>query len=187
MAILTEGTWPCKILSASTGADYRNLFAVQINCELIEGPDKGKRVTYEQSVDAKSAKYVGPSCKAIGWQGITLDSLADDVAKWISKTGGVSTVDIKHFDLKKPEAIAKAEARGEPAKFAKANAIGRGAKPLTAASVESKSDADAALRSFMGAGGTPEAGHADDDEIPFTVSSMSADVSAISRVLRGAL
>lgn len=186
MALIHEGTWPCKILAASIGNDYRNLFAVQINVEIVDGPDKGKRVTYEQTVDAKTAKYVGPSCKAIGWQGVTLDTLADDCVKWIAKSGGLSIVEIRWFDLKKPEAIAKAEARGEPPKFAKANAIGRGAQPLKAATAESKADADAAIRSFMGGGSDAPPVADDDDQVPFaTVSTI--DRTAIARMLRGAL
>ena len=187
MTILSEGTWPCKVLSASTGNNYRNLYAVQVNVELTDGPDKGKRTTYEQEVDNKSSKYVNPSCKAIGWQGVTLKTLADDCAKWIAKTGGATTVDIKHFNLKKPEAIAKAEARGEPPKFAKANAIGRGAVPLTAPSTDAQNDADAAMRAFAGdtggggwSGDTPPS----TDDIPFVSCAISADVNPIAAVLR---
>lgn len=181
MAILTEGTWPCKILSATRDG---NPVVVRVNVQFTEGPDKGKGGTYEQIVDARSAKYVAPSCQAIGWQGVTLDTLADDCAKWIAKTGGASTADVKHFDLKNPEAIAKAAARGEPPKFAKVNAIGRGAKPLPKATAESKADADAALRNFMGGGGGAAPSGSDDEEIPFASSAFGHDINPIAKVLR---
>lgn len=193
MTILSEGTWPCKVLSASTGNNYRQLYAVQVNVELTDGPDKGKRTTYEQEVDNKSSKYVNPSCKAIGWQGVTLKTLTDDCAKWIAKAGGTTTVDIKHFPLKKEEAIAKAISRAQAAGeapylfFAKANAIGRGAVPLTAPSTDAQNDADAAMRAFAGdtggggwSGDTPPS----TDDIPFASCAISDDVNPIAAVLR---
>jgi hypothetical protein len=121
---------------------------------------------YEGRVDGgRSMPFIARSLKAIGWQGKTLRTLVDDVTTWIAKTGGKTTCEIKHWEIK------KGERAGE--KFAKVNGLGGGAKPLAAMSSATMIDADEALARAMGDSG--DSGHPFDaphpadsnDEIPF--------------------
>jgi hypothetical protein len=177
MATLSEGIFPCLVLDGFFGVDDKNSPIARINVQITDGPDKGQRCTYEDQVNAKSALYVGRSCRAVGWRGVNLETLADDVAAWVAKTGGKSTVEIKHIEIK------NGKRAGEI--WAKPNSIGRGPKPLAAAKGETLADANEAMRRAMEAdGGAPEdeAGRSGDD-IPF-VSCSSREPSAIAKVLR---
>ena len=183
-----EGIWTCKVLSAKAGDDAKGLYTVQINIELTEGSSKGRRMTYEQTVDARSAPYVGSSAKAVGWKGATLATLSADCDAWAAATGGTSTVEVKRFAIKNEERKAKMIARGEEPIFAKANAIGRGSKPVQAPKPQSQKDADDAMRAAMGdtggwAGDAPAVAPPEDD-IPFASCAISADVNPIAAVLR---
>src|SRR6185312_1833587 len=100
MSLLAEGIWPCTVLSANAGQNDKGAPQVQINVRIDDGPSKGRQCTYEDQVNNKSAPYIGRSCKAVGWRGHSLVSLHDDAVKWIAETGGKSTVEIKHLEIK---------------------------------------------------------------------------------------
>lgn len=189
MALKAEGIWGCTVLGGKAGTNEKNIPTVQINVQITDGPSAGHRCTYEDVVDAKSAKYVAWSLNAVGWKGQTLKTLEADVTEWIAKTGGASTVEIKHLEIKNGKNAGKI--------WDKVNGIGRGAaraiKPIEG---EALNDADAALREFAGAppddnmndhGGAPpdDAPHAaDSDDIPFASCSVTRDVNPIAKVLR---
>lgn len=176
MATLSEGIWPCTVLDGFFGVDDKNSPIARINVQITDGPDKGQRCTYEDQVNTKSALYVGRSCRAAGWKGVNLETLAADVAAWVAKTGGKSTVEIKHIEIK------NGKRAGEI--WAKPNSIGRGPKPLAAAKGETLDDANEAMRRAMEAdGATPVDDSGPTDDIPFASSSMSHDVSPIAKVL----
>jgi hypothetical protein len=152
MALKAEGIWGCTVLGGKAGTNENNVPTVQINVQITDGPSAGQRCTWEDVVDAKSAKYVAWSLNAVGWKGQTLKTLEDDITAWIAKTGGASTVEIKHLEIKNGKNAGKI--------WDKVNGIGRGAaraiKPIAGAAL---ADADAALREFSGG--------ADEDSIPF--------------------
>lgn len=174
-----EGIWPCTVISGTFGENEGSP-QVQINVKITDGPSKGKYCTYEDQVNGKSALYISRSCSAVGWRGHNLATLSDDIAEWIKKTGGATTVEIKHIELKRGKKYDKwieEGGRGKPPIWAKANAIGRGNRPLTPPSKSNLDDANDAMRRAMEADGTapqggpppddvPHAGGADDD-IPF--------------------
>lgn len=170
---LAEGIWPAVALYAKYGGDD-DVPRVQITAKISDGPNKGAHVTYEDEVNNRSALYIQRSCRAVGWRGVSLTSLKDDVAAWIEKTGGETSVEVKHIEIKKGKNLGKI--------WAKPNSIGRGPRALKPLSQERISDADEAMRRAMeldgATGGTPppdDVPPAGDDDIPFITSSMAYD------------
>jgi hypothetical protein len=169
MSEIAEGFWPCKVIDGFYGDNDKNIPIVRINVELTEGEHKGQRFSYEEPVNNKQAPYIARTCKAVGWQCRDLETLKADVAEWIKKTGGESTLEIKHFVRKTGTKIGTT--------WAKPNSIGRGPKPLKASSAENRADANAALLAALAeqeqyeAGGGPPRDDipppGDDDSIPF--------------------
>lgn len=178
MALLTEGTWPCTIVDGMAG-DSGGIITVRINVQITDGPDKGRRCTYEDTVNTKSAPYIGRSCKAAGWRGGSLTTLADDIAKATAKAPIASMVEVRHIEIKKGKKYdAWVAAGSKPANrpiWDKVNSIGRGPKPLAPAQGEALKDADDAMRAAMAEIGDNPPPDADfggnaagpDDEIPF--------------------
>ncbi len=102
MANLTEGDWTCTVLGATTGMDDNEQIVVRINVKIDDGPDAGRSCTYEDTINPKSALYISRSCKAVGWRGVHItETLTADVADWVEKTGGKSTVTVEHLIIKK--------------------------------------------------------------------------------------
>lgn len=165
-----EGIWKCNVLGGEAAADDKDVMRVRINVEIAEGPDKGRKVTYEDQINNKSAKYIAQSAKAVGWRGGRLeDTFRGDVDAWIKSTGGVSTVEIKHLEIKSGKNAGKI--------WGKPNSIGRGPKPLKAPSRASADDADEAMRAALaeagGGGGYDDAPPPGDDDLPFISCSMA--------------
>lgn len=133
----TEGIWSCDVLSAAFGEDDRGAPQVQINVRITDGPDKGQLAAYEDQVNTKSAPYVARTCKAVGWVGIDIRTLAEDVASWIEKTGGQSTVEIKHLQIR------SGKRAGEI--WDKVSSIGKGPRVLKQVSSEMADDVNRAL------------------------------------------
>jgi hypothetical protein len=149
------GIWGCDVLSASFGANDKNVPVVQINVRINNGPSSGQLATYEDEVNARSAKYIKYSVESVGGDGMRLENLPKDVDAWIKKTGGKSTVEIKHIEIK------NGKRAGEI--WDKANSIGRGApRVLQAPSQQALKDAADAMRAVAG-----DAPDADSDEAPF--------------------
>ncbi len=186
----TEGIFGCTIINGKAG-EADGVLAVQITAQITDGPDKGQRCTYEDTVNAQSAKYVGWSCTAVGWKGEKLETLEKDIEAWIAKTGGASTVEIKHIEIKRGKAFEKWEASGRTGPrpvWDKVAGIGRGAaKPLKAPSASTLKDANGYMREAMGDPGGPppdDVPHAgDSDDIPFLTCAMR-EPSAVAKVLR---
>ncbi len=147
MALKAEGIWQCTVLGANYGENPAKpgVTGVQINVKIDEGPSKGQCCTYEDEVNSRSALYIGRSCRAVGWKGgpsgDDLDTLKADVAAWVEKTGGKSTIEIKHIT------IGKGKRAGEI--WDKPNSVGRGPKPLAAPSSTAATDARDAMRRAM--------------------------------------
>lgn len=161
-----EGIWECDVLGASAGADDKGVPNVQINVRITSGPSSGTPCTYEDRVDGKSALYVGRSLRAVGWKGVTLKTVKEDVDAWIASSGGKSTVEIKHIEIK------NGKRAGEI--WDKPNSIGRGPRVLKPLENDLLSDADEALRRAAEAEGAapndddvPHAADADPDSLPF--------------------
>jgi len=203
MSQLEEGNFPFVVTSASYGADDRGVPIVQINGKFTEGPNSGRTTTYQDEINAKSALYVGRSCRAVGWKGVELEMLAADTEVWIKATGGATTAEIRHIELKRGKKYDKwqnehakwfeAGRKGEepqPPIWDKCNSIGFGAKPLVTPKKDVTEDANAAMRRAMAedapAGGAA-ASNAPDDDLPFVVSCSTIGLGEIARVLRGAL
>jgi len=184
-----EGIWKCVVLGGEAAANDKDIMCVRINAQIDEGPDKGRRVTYEDQVNNKSARYIAQSARAVGWTGDSLKTFRDDVDAWVKRTGGVSTVEIKHIEIKTGKNAGKI--------WGKANSIGRGPRPLKAPSRETIDDADDAMRRALageGASYPPDTGDRgapppDDipppgeDDIPFLSLSLAADRAQIAKVL----
>ena len=196
---IEEGMWPCTVLHGKFGEDDKGSPQVQIHVRIDEATTrdgksaKGRVVVYEDQVNNKSALYVSRTCRAVGWTGTSLTTLAADVAAWVAKTGGKTTGEIKHVEIKKGKKFEEWQAAGsKPADrpvWDKLNSLGRGAKPLANASPDRLKDADEAMRAAMRddgyeppQGAPPPAAEPEGD-IPFaTVSAVS--LGEIARVLR---
>lgn len=170
MALKAEGIFPCIVLGANFGDDDRGSPQVQINVRIDDGPNKGQSCTYEEQVNTKSALYLGRSCTAVGWQGRDLRTLKDDVSKWIEKTGGKTTVEIRHLEMKRGKQYDRWVTDGQqgPAPvWDKVNSIGRGPRVLKEPSSDNLNDANEAMRAAMAADTGEDVNHASDDRIPF--------------------
>lgn len=185
--IIPAGIWPCVVTSAVFG-DNDGSPEVQISGRITDGPAKGRNFTYQDQVNGKSALYVGRSCKAVGWKEKNLETLKADVEEWIKKTGGATTVEIRHIEIKKGkkyDAWVAGGMQGSPPVWDKPNAIGRGAKPLAPPKAETLADANEAMRRSMEAEGTaPTDAPADDDSIPFLSCAFGHEPSPIAKVLQ---
>lgn len=155
MALLTEGTWPCIVLSATFGDNFKGLPSVEINVEWSDGPDIGRRGTYSQTIDAKQAPYAIASCKAVGWKGRDWATLKADCESWIAQTGGATTVEVRHLERTNGPKAGQI--------WDKINSIGRG---LQAPSSRSVADANALLAQ-MAEQQADEAPPVTDEDIPF--------------------
>lgn len=205
MTQLAAGNFPFKVTSASFGSDERGVPVVQINGTFTEGPNAGRTTTYQDEVNAKSAIYISRSCKAVGWCGRELETLAADTEAWIKKTGGATTAEIRHILLKRGKKYDKwqddhakwvdaGRPEGKEPKspyWDKCNSIGFGAKPLVAPKKDVLDDANDAMRRAMEADGAvlddaPHAACEPADDLPFATC-LTISTGEIARVLRGAL
>lgn len=171
MSLLAEGIWPCTVVGGLYGADDKNTDKVQVTVKIEEGPSAGRVCTYEDEVNTKSAPYVLRSCKAIGWKEQTLKTLQADIVAWVARTGGKTTVEVKHLEIKNGKRAGQI--------WDKVNSIGRGPRVLKEAPPERLADADEAMRRAVADGGS-----APDDDIPFLSSAMAHDVSPIAKCIR---
>lgn len=153
---LAEGIYPCTVVNATFGDNDKGIPTAQINVRL----DSGANATYEDRVDARSALYVGRSLKAVGWAGKDLSTVAADCDAWIKKTGGKTTAEIKHIPYKDKKT-------GEEKIWAKCNAIGRGAQPLSPPKQSSVADANEAMARVFGDDTSNDQQPANDDSLPF--------------------
>lgn len=148
-----EGIYGCQVISAEAGT-VDGIPSVQITVQITDGPDKGQRVTYEEVINTQTAKYAGWSMTAVGWKGPNPATLKAEFEKWLAATGGASTVEIKHIEIKKGRAFDKWEAGGcvgpRPV-WDKVSGIGRGKpKPMRELGGSAMKDAEDAMRSVMG-------------------------------------
>lgn len=185
MAILVEGIWKAKVLGANFGLKKKDeaspdpgLAHVTVNIELVEGPDKGRRASYEETIDGKSAAFARKTLVAVGWKGVTLGSLKTDVEAFIKETGGETTAEVKQLVRKKDNST-----------FSKINSLGRKPQVLHEATTkdgrERLSDADEAMRQAMEADSASGGGsYGSDEDIPFASSMIDHEPSPISRLLR---
>ncbi len=184
----TEGLWPCIVIDGIAAEETDQAgkptgrIRARVNVTLDGGPDKGRLVTYEDEVNAKSSLYIGRSLKAVGWKGGSLKTVAADIDAWVKKTGGKSTIEIRHIEIKKGKKYdewcdawyTNHDGSPPPYYWEKANSLGRGPRPLAAPSADALSDADDAMRRAMAEDGDapppqddiPHAA-ADSDDIPF--------------------
>jgi len=203
MSDIAAGFWPCKVLDGFYGDDSRNIPVVRINVEITKGEHKGKMYTYEEAVNNKQAPYIARTCKAVGWKCQTLATIESDVAEWVKATGGESTIEIKHIEMRRGKRFDEWDRGGRvgPAPiWVKPNSIGRGPAPLKASSQENLTDSDAALRAALAEDAGGQSGQmysgappsddipppGDEDAIPFISCSSAYDrtVAQIAKVLR---
>lgn len=138
--IIAEGIWPAHVVGRATfGVDESTTdlegnhpSIVRVNVEISDGPDKGKRMTYEERVTQDSRDFVIGSLLSVGWKGRTFATVADDIVE-----GATTTVEVVHYQIK------KGKRAGEW--FAKARNLGRGPKKLGEASKHELAAADALL------------------------------------------
>ena len=156
--IKPEGIFACTIISARAGVINGKPLA-QITVRIDEGPATGTRCTYEESLIGSGAKYARYSMNAVGWAGKTAQSLDADAAAWIVKTGGKSTVEIKHLAIK--------NGKNAGSTWDKVAAIGKGgAREMVPLPADLLADADQALREAAAIDGGAHDSSLDEDS-PF--------------------
>ena len=124
-----------RALKGDAGEDDKGYITARVEFELMAGPSKGSRITYNGRIDARSAPYVARDLAAVGWQGKKLETLAADIA---AKPVEVP-IEIQHKQTKDGTRT-----------FAVVRSIGRGAKPLTKPSANNAKDADDLLTRALG-------------------------------------
>lgn len=132
--MIREGTWPARALSASSGADDKQYITARVNFEILDGPNKGDRITYNGRVDSRSAPYVAKDLKAVGWQGKNLDTLGTDV----ENAQPTTVIEIVHKETKDGART-----------FPVVRSIGRGPKPLLQAKKQDWDDANSLLSAAL--------------------------------------
>ena len=136
--VVAQGSFLARALTGSSGTDNKGRLTARVEFELLAGPDAGQRITYSGLINAKSAKYVGPDLKAVGWKGETLKTLDADIIAAHAEV----PIEIEHKnanDSKDPDRV-----------FAVVRSIARGAPALKPPSKQDMDDADEALRAAMG-------------------------------------
>lgn len=197
--LLAAGFWPCTVIGGGAGeeTDKNNKptgkIKARVNVKFDDGPSKGRLATYEDEVNARSSLYISRSLKAVGWKGKSLSTVADDIAAWVKETGGKTTAEVRHIEIKKGKRYdewLEDGAHGSPPIWDKVNSIGRGPRPLAIPAAESLSDADEAMRRAMAEdgddaqnGAPPPAAPVGDDEIPFATCAPIG-LGEIARVIR---
>jgi hypothetical protein len=161
----TEGIFGCTVIEGRSGDNDKGLPSVQITVQITDGPDKGQRCTYEEVISNQTNKYVAWSCKAVGWKGGPLvDDLEKDIAEWIARTGGTTTVEIKHIEIKRGDKYNKwvdGGCKGPGPVWDKVSGIGRGsARALKPMSASSRADANEAMRAVSDSPPQDDAPHA---------------------------
>lgn len=153
-----EGNFTCTVVGGRAGV-INGKPLVQITVRIDEGPAAGTRCAYEESLIGSGAKYARYSMNAVGWSGATAQSFEKDVEAWIAKTGGASTVEIKHLGIKNGKRAGST--------WDKVSAIGRGSRrELAPLPADLLADADRALREAAELDGAGrDASH--DEESPF--------------------
>lgn len=166
MAELTEGTWNCKVLGAEANANDKDIVVVRIKVRITDGPDSGRLAIYEEEVNFRGAKYIAKSAKACGWRGIGRleETLATDVAEWIAKTGGDSTLEVVHLEIKNGKRAGQM--------WGKIRNIGSGPRPLKTPSRTASDEAAEAMAAAMNeeagtSGPDDNKPNGTDDDIPF--------------------
>lgn len=192
---LAEGIWPCTVIGGEAG-EQDGIIKARVNVKIDDGPSAGRFCTYEDDINAKSSLYVFRSLKACGWKGVDLADVKKDIAEWVEATGGKTTVEVKHLEMKKGKKIEKWEASGKVGPrpiWDKVNALGRGLAPLAAPKGDALKDANEAMKRAMQEDGfaPDDFGSApsgeqvrSDDDIPLATSSMSASLGEIAAVLK---
>lgn len=182
---IAEGIWPCTVLYAASGAE-KGVPYVQIRVQIDAGPSAGNACTYEESIDARSAKWAGMSMRAVGWAGKTVDSIASDCAAWIARTGGKTTAEIKHLLKKKGKDYDKwidGGQQGAQPVWDKVNSIGRRTeRQLEKLSGTALAEANEALaRAMADSGGAPpdDAPPPTDDDLPFVSTHEPHDIACV--------
>jgi len=151
-----EGIWNCNVISAKAGViDGKPL--AQITVQITDGPAEGTCCTYEDALIGRSALYTRRSMEAVGWAGVTARTFEADVAAWIAATGGATTVEIKHIEIKNGKRAGTI--------WDKCSAIGRAARKLADLSGDLLADVDQAMREAAAADGASRP--ADDEAPPF--------------------
>lgn len=147
MTQLAEGTWPAVAINATYGKDEGKFF-VRIKVRFDEGPNEGRIAYYESEIDNKQGPYAARSCRAVGWRGVSPSTLPSDVAAWIRETGGKTTAEVKHIEIRKGKAFDKwvdGGRQGPRPVWDKVTAIGSGQRPLAEPSAAELADAAAAM------------------------------------------
>ena len=172
MGLISEGSYLARAISGGYGKDDNGYRTARVDFELLAGPDKGQRITYNGRIDNRSAPYVGKDLQAIGWRG-DLDRLSAD----IEATHLEAVIQIEHKDTK-----------DGARKFAVVRSIGRGAKPLAKATRADVDEANALLRDALGGAPADDVPHAANgrDDIPFVSAARADEPRGIARVIGGA-
>lgn len=188
MSNIPAGFYPCNVIDGFYGDNDKNIPVIRINVEVSDGPFKGQRHTYEEELSNKQLPYIRRTCLAVGWQDQTMRTIAADIAAWIALTGGASTVEIKHIEIKNGKRAGQI--------WVKANSVGRGPRILKESSADNTADVDAMMRdlraeeggaasaSTSGTAETGTYGSIPEDDLPFISLSDVADRAPIARVIR---
>lgn len=78
---MIQGNFQAKCVKLELGANNQNKPVIRGQFEILDGTAKGTRVPYEGKLDEKGIKYTKRDMLALGWKGVDIRTLVDDVAK----------------------------------------------------------------------------------------------------------
>lgn len=80
-ADLFEGEFEARAIKPEVGTNKNGKPVIRVRMELLNGDRKGRQLDYEGRLDDKNIKYTKQHMIALGWQGRSVSTFADDVAK----------------------------------------------------------------------------------------------------------
>ncbi len=174
---LFSGHFEARAFKAEIGKVRDKPVTVRIEMEIVsEGEQKGRKLKYEGKLSTDRIKFTKQHMMAVGWQGKTSKTFADDVMK----AALVVPVEVR---------IAEYEGRQWPS----IDRIGSYSAPLEALTADKFAEVDSWFAEVPDAGQPANDGGGsggggglpgDDGDIPFTSADASHDPSPIARSIR---
>jgi hypothetical protein len=119
---LFEGDFSGKIVRGEYGTGNNGKPSARVVLEIADGPRVGTQVTYEANFKAESIKYTKRDLIAAGWQGKTMATFVDDIAR---RAGTVVPFNVRIASYTNPET-------GKLREWNSVGSIGNVAPPLSA-------------------------------------------------------
>lgn len=157
-----EGDFTGKAVKVEYGEGKGGKPTIRVTMTISEGQRAGTQVPYDANMKSESIKYTKRDLMALGWQGRSVSTLADDVIK----AGLTVPFQVRVATYDNPET-------GKTRQWLSVGAIGNAAPPLSAATEQTTKNVDSWFAEVDEGGGNRQSygGHPNapgaDSDIPF--------------------